>query len=55
MKESKYPMYEILKKYFKNTSKEQLEADWKEVKHWNEIGPDMFEYANFISKIKHYE
>lgn len=58
MKESKYPMYEDLKKYFENTPKEQLDADWKELKHWNEIGTDVFEYINFVSKnfkVKHNE
>lgn len=58
MKESKYSMYEDLKKYFENTPKEQLDADWKELKQWNEIGTDVFEYINFVSKnfkVKHNE
>lgn len=58
MKESKYPMYEDLKKYFENTPKEQLDEEWENIKHWNEIGPDVFEYINFVSKnfqVKHNE
>lgn len=51
-------MYEDLKKYFENTSKEQLDEDWKELKHWNEIGPDVSEYIDFVAKnfeVKHNE
>ena len=36
---------EQLKDYFSNTPQEQLDKDWEELKHWNEIGPDVFEWA----------
>ena len=41
-------LFESLKKYFENTPKEILENDWKEIKHLNEIGPDVIEYAKFV-------
>lgn len=41
-------LFESLKKNFENTPKEILENDWKEIKHLNEIGPDVIEYAKFV-------
>ena len=41
-------IYESLKAYFENTPKEQLNKDWEEIKHLNEIGPDVFEYAESV-------
>ena len=41
-------LFESLKKYFENTPKEILENDWKEIKHLNEIGPDVIEYARYV-------
>lgn len=38
-------IYNQLKAYFKNTPKEQLDKDWEEIKHWNEIGPDVEEWV----------
>ena len=32
---------EQLKDYFSNTPQEQLDKDWEELKHLNEIGPDV--------------
>lgn len=40
-------LYDQLLSYFKNTPKEQLDKDWEEIKHWNEIGPDVEEWAEF--------
>lgn len=37
-------LFNSLKKYFDNTSEEQLEKDWDEVKHLNDIGCDVIEY-----------
>ena len=41
---------ESLKNYFKNTPKEVLDNDWKEIKYLNEIGPDVIEYAKFVKE-----
>ena len=32
-----------LKKYFEETPKEIIEKEWEEIKHLNEIGPDVIE------------
>ena len=42
---------EQLKDYFNNTSQEQLDTDWEKLKHWNEIGPDVFEWAKNIKSL----
>lgn len=39
-------LFEQLKEYFETTPKEQLDKDWEELKHWNEIGPDVTEFVN---------
>lgn len=36
---------EALKKYFEETPKEQLDAEWEGIKQLNEIGPDVIEYC----------
>lgn len=41
-------LFENLKKYFTNTSKEQQDKDWKEIEPLNTIGPDVMEYNNKI-------
>lgn len=41
-------LLESLRNYFRNTPKEQLDKDWKEIEYLNEIGPDVFEYAEFV-------
>lgn len=38
-------LYSQLFDYFKNTPKEQLDKDWEESKHWNEIGTDVNEWV----------
>lgn len=40
--------YEQMKKYLKETPKEQLDKDWEELKHCNEIGPSVDEYVNAV-------
>lgn len=40
--------YEQMKKYFEETPKEQLDKDWEELKHWNEIGPSVDNYVNVV-------
>lgn len=42
---------ESLKRYFEETPKEQLDADWEEIKHLNEIGPDVIEYCQLRRNI----
>lgn len=42
---------EALKKYFEETSKEQLDAEWEEIKHLNDIGPDVIEYCQLYRDI----
>ena len=37
---------EFLKKYFEETSQEELDKEWKEIEPLNDIGPDVLEYAN---------
>lgn len=46
-------IYESLKQYFENTPKDVLDKDWKEIEHLNEIGPDVMEYAEFVTNLKH--
>lgn len=37
-----------LKDYFENTPKEVLEKEAKEWEYFNEIGPDVLEYAKIV-------
>lgn len=37
-------MVERLREYLANTSKEQQEKDWEELKKWNEVGPTVEEF-----------
>lgn len=41
-------LFESLKNYFENTSKEVIDNDWDEIKCLNEIGPDVIEYAEYV-------
>lgn len=43
-------LFASLKDYFENTPKDALDNDWKEIKHLNEIGPDVIEYARFVKE-----
>lgn len=45
-------LFKSLKEYFENTSKEQLDKDWKEIEPLNDIGIDVSEWAEFSKKIK---
>lgn len=36
-----------LRKHFDETPQEELDKEWEELKHWNEIGPDAEEYINY--------
>ncbi|MBQ2321418.1 MAG: recombinase [Bacteroidales bacterium] len=43
-------LFESLKSHFENTPKEVLEREWNEIKHLNEIGPDVLGYAKFVKE-----
>ena len=43
-------IYENLRKHFENTSKEELDREWEELKHWNEIGPTCEEYFGWLKE-----
>lgn len=42
---------EQLEKYFNETPQEQLDKDWEEIKHWDNIGPDAREYIEFCNRL----
>lgn len=44
----KHDLVAQLKEHLDNTPKEQLEAEWKELEHWNNIGPTVEEYFGSI-------
>lgn len=39
-------LLDSLKEYFENNSKEVLEKDWEELKHFTEFNSDVLEYGN---------
>lgn len=43
--------YEELKKYFENTPKEKILADWEKTKHLDNVGPTVDEYFNYVNII----
>lgn len=45
-------LYDDLMKHFENTSQEELDKEWEEIKSLNDIGPDAIEYANWIKEYK---
>lgn len=44
--------YEQMKKYLEETPKEQLDKDWEELKHWDEIGLSVDDYIESVKKYK---
>ena len=42
------PLADSLKRYFEETPKEVLDKEWEEIKHLNEIGPDVLEYCKRV-------
>lgn len=40
-----------LKEHFNNTPKEELDKEWNELKHLNEIGPDVIKYYEYYKKV----
>lgn len=47
----KLRLLDRLKEYLDNASKEELEKDWKELESYNNIGPDVKEYIEYIRKL----
>lgn len=43
-------LLDSLKNYFENTPKNVLDKDWKEIEYLNDIGPDVFEYVDFVKR-----
>lgn len=43
---------ELLKRHFEETSKEELDKEWEDIKLFNDIGPDVEEYGNFFKSKK---
>lgn len=41
---------ESLRKHFENTLREELDKEWEELKHQNEIGPTCEEYFAWLKK-----
>ena len=41
---------EQLKKHFEEATQEELDKEWEELKHWNEIGPTVDEYFDTLKK-----
>ena len=41
------PLLESLKRYFKNTSKEQLDKDWEEISSKYNYGPTVEEWLEY--------
>lgn len=41
-------LVDSLKRYFEETPKEVLDKEWEEIKHLNEIGPDVLEYCKRV-------
>ena len=45
---------ESLKKHYANTSQEVLDKEWEELAYLNDIGPDVFEYAEEMKEYMKY-
>jgi len=41
-------IFEELKQHFENTSKEELDKEWEDIKYLNEIGPDAQEWIDYV-------
>ena len=50
--ENKPDLLQQLKDYFDNTPREIIEKEWHEYKKYNEIGPTVDEYLEYVNKIK---
>ena len=45
---------EQLRKHFEEATQEELDKEWEELKHWNEIGPTVDEYLENLKKYGFY-
>ena len=50
--ESRPSVVERLRAHLANTPKEQLEAEWKSLEKWNDVGPTVDEYSEFMRGVK---
>ena len=50
--EDKLNLLQQLKEYFENTPREVLEKEWHEYDKYNEIGPDVIEYLEYVNNIR---
>ena len=41
---------EQLRKHFEEATQEELDKEWEELKHWNEIGPTVDEQLENLKK-----
>ena len=39
-----------LQKYLDNTSQEQLDKNWEKLKEWENVGPSVEEYINYLKE-----
>ena len=46
----KHPILQKLEDYLNSTSKEQLEKDWEELKQYQNIGPTVDEYIEYMER-----
>jgi|WetSurMetagenome_2_1015567.scaffolds.fasta_scaffold417842_1 hypothetical protein len=46
-------LVEELLDYISKASNAQLDKDWEELKDFNDVGPTVTEYFNFIQKFSH--
>ena len=49
--ENKPDLLQQLKDYFDNTPREIIEKEWHEYDKYNEIGPTVKEYLEYVNKI----
>lgn len=50
--ENKSNLLQQLKDYFDNTPREVIEKEWHEYDKYNEIGPDVIEYLEYVNNIR---
>ena len=50
--ENKSNLLQQLKEYFESTPREVIEKEWHEYDKYNEIGPDVIEYLEYVNNIR---
>lgn len=43
-------LLDSLQEYFDNTPQEQLDKDWEKLKEWENVGPSVEEYINYLKE-----